>query len=209
MNMLWHCNTPPSKSGIFCTDCNGGGRSSYAVQNGDKNSLRIDRLLPTEQQGNWDISCVNDTVQMLQWQYIITNNGIGAIDSVFIILTEPNDIPGYLTLIPRSSLSKIIHCKACHVTDSIITTRSNALCGNLISDPLFKEIDTISTFYPGDTIYINFKTFRCVDENNPALLNNDKYFNNWILKVSGKSICNMEVDVDKTNAHFYQETFIS
>jgi len=146
----------------------------------------VERILPLD--ARYDLSCFNDTANMMQWEYRITNSSLGALDSVFISLNGSDSALNFLTLIPASSLEFILNCSSCHV-DSTIEMRTAALCSTYVSNPLARAIYTIKGFNTTDTLIIRFKTFRCSEENNPVLLNNLKYYNQWTFPVTAKAIC--------------------
>jgi hypothetical protein len=186
--MTWQCNNLPSDIGTFCNECINIYHSNYQVLNGDTPVFKLERILPVS--ANYDISCYNDTANMVQWQYRITNAGKGALDSVFIDLTGNVSALNFLTLIPRSSF--LINTNnpglIVNLTD---TPRTASLCTSFI--PLNNQLANakikIKNFHETDTVTISFRTFRCSEENDAALLNVDKYYNHWTLPVGAKSVC--------------------
>jgi hypothetical protein len=185
-HFYWQCNYGSANAPALCDHCQNIPPTDVQIRNLYKDTIRVERMLPAD--NRYDLSCYNDTASMLQWEYRITNPGLGALDSVFISLNGALSALNYLTLIPRDSLDVTISCAGCHV-DSTITLRTNALCGTFITDPLASATYTIKNFHVTDTVFVRFKTFRCSEENNPALLNQLKYYNHWTFPVTAKAIC--------------------
>ena len=185
----WQCNNPPADNGIFCNECINVYESEYQVLNGDTPFFKLERILPIDlatDTADYDPSCMNDTTNMLHWEYRITNIGKGALDSVFIQLGGLDVYP-FLTLVPVSSFSYDTICNGCIVTDTIVQ-RSQALCSSFIPNALAYAKITVKNFHENDTIVVRFQTLRC-SQDTSVLLNADKTYNHFTLPITAKSVC--------------------
>ncbi|MFN0187904.1 MAG: T9SS type A sorting domain-containing protein, partial [Bacteroidia bacterium] len=54
---------------------------------------------------------------------------------------------------------------------------------------------SLKHFHPGDTVWVSFSTFRCGVENDTALLNLPKAFNQWRLYVNGITVCGDQASI--------------
>lgn len=201
-NFKWKCNVPPAINNIFCNDCQNNYTKSYNVLNIEQHQVKIELSPATFPNIANDKSCLNDT-SFLHWEYIITNPGVSAIDSLIIDLKYINiKSLTNLTLIPANSYSVTSNCLSCVLfTDTAV--RSSALCANLIPNALDSAISTLKYFHPGDTVWVSFSTFRCGEENDLELLNKPKFFNQWKLLVKGLGVCGnlADVTISPPNSH--------
>ncbi|MFN0190094.1 MAG: hypothetical protein ACKVQV_15450, partial [Bacteroidia bacterium] len=177
-NFKWKCNVPPAINNVFCNDCQNNYTKTYNVTNSVLHQVKVELATSSLPNIDNDKSCLNDTT-FLSWDYIITNPGISAIDSLKISLEYfGNDEFTHLTLIPESTFSVVSNCSSCILTTNT-TLRGSALCNNLVTDPLRRAWSSLKHFHPGDTVWVSFSTFRCGVENDTALLNLPKAFNQW------------------------------
>lgn len=198
----WECNNPPTDSGLFCSNCSNVYEKNYSVWNGNVLSVTASRISPPDSIASWDNSCINDSSGMPLWEFRITNSGIGALDSIVIVLSEPDANPN-LTLIPLSSISIDTICNNCSATVNA-TPRINALCDTIYptSSLLGSLRITAKNFQEIDTIVVRFRTFRCGEED-AGLMNQDKYFNQWTLPVTYTDICGTTAIIPSSNPPYY------
>ncbi len=193
-NFEWKCNVPPAINNVFCNDCQNVYTRSYNVINAELHQVKVELAPASLPNIDNDKSCLNDTT-FLQWDYIITNPGVSAIDSLKLNLEYFNDDQfTHLTLIPTSTFSVVSNCSSC-ILSTNSTLRDSALCTNLVPDPLRRAWSSIKHFHPGDTVWVSFSTFRCGVENDTALLNLPKSFNQWRLYVNGITVCGDQASI--------------
>ena len=193
-NFKWKCNVPPAINNVFCNDCQDVYTRSYNVVNSEQHQVKVELDPASLPNIDNDKSCLNDTT-FLQWEYIITNPGVSAIDSLKLNLEYfGTDVFTHLTLIPESTFSVVSNCSSCILTTNT-TLRDSVLCTVLVPEALKSASSTLKYFHPGDTVWVSFSTFRCGEENDTALLNLPKAFNQWRLYVNGITVCGDQASI--------------
>lgn len=187
----WRCNNTISQgNNIFCDVCPGDLTSNYRVYNGDAPIIKIERITPLD--SLYDYSCMNDTTPFVDWEFRITNNGIGALDSLNFTLSQAIQNVGglnYLSLIPASSFNFSLNQNHQCAVFVDTTHRTDWLCKNLVPHALHDARFRIKVFGENDTIIVRFKTMQCTEEH-PALFNTPKYYSRWAFNsLIGKTIC--------------------
>ncbi len=94
-----------------------------------------------------------------------------------------------LTLIPDTSLHYSVYCVECATQITRQLKIGNYPCYQSIINSLDSLILKVSNFYKTDSIILQFRTFRCVEEDDDWL-NKQKMFNSWAFELSNsKGIC--------------------
>src|SRR5690606_13560523 len=178
----WSCNYTAAQASGFCNQCQQNYKYSYHVFNNDSAVADIIRISPVR--ADREFSCFNDTANVINWKYMILNTGRGAMDSLSFDLMEwgtsgNTALKNYLMLIDSSSVSvsKGI-TNGCTLTTNL-TMRSQWLCKDLVPAALYKAEVRVKNFGEKDTIFVSFTTMRCSEEDNAALLNKPKIYNQW------------------------------
>jgi hypothetical protein len=186
VTFLWQCAQSPATDSIFCNNCTTPLNTSFILQNGNQSRLGIQRITPTLAEATFDNTCFNDTVNMMNWHFRITNDGVGALDSVQIVLSNADSIE-FLSLIPWQTFSISSTCTNC--VDTLITyQRTNYLCQSFVPDALRSATFRLLDFSETDTVNVYFQTFRCASSDT-LQFNIPKKMNSWSLRALGKGIC--------------------
>lgn len=106
VSFLWQCAQSPATDSIFCNNCTTPLNTAFILQNANQPIVGIQRITPTLSEATFDNTCFNDTVNMMNWHFQITNDGMGALDSVQIELANSDSIE-FLSLIPQNSFPSI------------------------------------------------------------------------------------------------------
>lgn len=207
---LYTCNTSKSifkwrcrynagvTTGVTCSSCKNPIITNYNASNSN-DSVKIERLLPSTASNFYDSTCMNDVASMVTWQYRITKPDAGAVDSLIIdLFSKSNGGPTSLSLIPVQSLVVTRHCTSCQLDTVIIKQDTNSLCSQYVPQSLATAQLRVLNFHTGDTVLVEFRTLKCAEENNTALLNTGKYYNQWALAVRAKTICNLDANTYAT-----------
>jgi hypothetical protein len=203
VNFNWRCNVPPAIDNIFCSDCQNNYIKSYSVINSELHQVKVELAPASLTNPTNDESCLNDTA-FLHWEYIITNPGVSAIDSLKIDLKYLNiESVTNLTLIPYSTFSIISNCSNCIISTDTMIRDDSVLCTNFVPYPLKKALSSIKYFLPGDTVWLSFSTFRCGEENDLELLNKPKFFNQWRVNVEGITVCGDQASLVVPGGYLY------
>lgn len=180
----YHCNTWLVDSGIFCNKCASVDTLIYRIKSCDAPVIKITTLHTTTLY-NEEYSCFNTGA--VQWQYMLTHDStsFGDIAKLRINLhngsTDTSYVPSatQLSLMPLSDIN--LDCRGCTV-DSFQTRINNAsLCKDSVPDDTDFYFAYIYNFEKTDTLFVSFTTYRCADEADSLLLNQDKNLNDRIM----------------------------
>lgn len=183
----WQCAFNDTIENYFCESCGKTDSIDFNVKPDENPLIKIDNLTPNNYKN--DFSCFNS---MQSWSYRILHNNTStsAADSFFVSLAHYSggSAPNNLTLIPTDSIN--VQCLNCSYSVTYINdTNSVKLCTGLVPNSLSFYTIKVYNFEIGDTILLNFKTLRCAEENDAALLNHPKNLNNWVLGTAAYDVC--------------------
>jgi hypothetical protein len=188
---IWKCNYPDST--IFCSECQHIYNHEYAIQKATGDSITITRLLPSSSTASLDYSCMGTKVQ---WRYSIKNTGEANFPKAHIRLFNNSSLPpNQLLLIDTSDVKIFPHLSSNSAWNDTITLNSNALCHDSlqIPNPLGEITIYVTNFMKGDSMIIEFKTFRCCEENDLIL---SQYpglnYGSWRLEAYGNHSCGQD-----------------
>ncbi len=178
----WQCADRDSLGNAFCPSCFGSETINYVIHNREMPNLKVVRAIPvTDQVTNFDVSCPNSLTSMRQWEYFITTEKEGKLDSAVIHFTNFHaDSIASLGLIPESTLQIDTLCSNCNF-QMAYGQRAFALCSDSVSNPIHNLRMVITNFGDGDTIKFRFQSFRCVEEDT-LLYNVPKSYTNWTFR---------------------------
>ena len=199
--LQWRCAYAPAHQ--FCNSCPINRCAiNYAINyNNHAPDIKLQRLAPlplTSSFGNdnaqWDNSCPG---QFLHWEYLMSNvSTAGIAKTVRVQLQFERDIANYLerqlSLIPASSISYTIqNCASCVVTldQKDVYPGGSKLCSADVPDALSKWTLLVDNFEEGASIIFSFDTYRCCEEDS-ALYNQSKFYNQWYIRARGENECN-------------------
>ena len=192
-SLIWSCNYPQPAAAVLCNDCKPKKTCQFTLFNNDLLQADVVRLSPAG--AVREFSCFNDTANATLWSYYIINKGRGVMDSLNFDLMQDaakNNYgdPTFLMLINKNSLTISKSANSICTIDTSIALRSNWLCQNLVDTALQHCYVRIKNFGEKDTVFISFKTLRCSEENNAALLNQYIKYNQWAFEnFYAKDIC--------------------
>lgn len=176
----------------YCSACNQILNTPYDVFSIDAPKIVMTDLTNTLY--NEDYSCFNDSLERT-FRFVYDTATVGVSDSVLIrIQNYGNPMVvgvGNLSLIDKKSIKLDAHCASCTVNSSFITNYVTALCNTTITEPIREYYGMAKNFHKGDTLILKFKTFRCADEVDSALLNKTKVLNQWVVTHSDYNICSI------------------
>ncbi|MBK7966243.1 MAG: hypothetical protein IPK10_13800 [Bacteroidetes bacterium] len=178
----WQCANRDSLGTAFCSSCFGSDTINYVIQNRIMPQLKVIRAVPvSDQVTNFDMSCPNSLTGMRRWEYFITTEDIGKLDSAVIHFTNyHSDSISSLGLIPENTLQIDTLCSSCNF-QMTYGQRAFSLCANTVNNPIDSLTMVITNFGDGDTIKFRFQSFRCVEEDT-RLYNVPKSFTNWTFR---------------------------
>lgn len=178
----WQCANRDSLGTAFCSSCFGSDTINYVIQNRIMPQLKVIRAVPvSDQVTNFDVSCPNSLTGMRQWEYFITTDDIGKLDSAVIHFTNyHSDVISSLGLIPENTLQIDTLCSNCNF-QMTYGQRDFALCADSVTNPIDNLKMIITNFGDGDTIKFRFQSFRCVEEDT-LLYNVPKSYTNWTFR---------------------------
>ncbi len=186
----WSCDTAPPATDYFCKSCKVSTDStSYSVQLTNQPNVGYTRVLPDTLP---DMSCMNDSVH---WRYVVTNTGIGALDTLSITLKA---LLAYtfqnLSLIDTSTFEvRAINCNKCNLKVNKLINQNN-LCSTVVPVSLQQAVIQTDDFGKTDTLVIDFTTYRCVQDT-PVLLNTGKYYDRWEFETKA-GVCGISKQVN-------------
>lgn len=193
----WQCANRDSLGTAFCPSCFGSNTINYTIANRIIPQLKVIRAVPvSDQVTNFDVSCPNSLTDMRQWEYFITTDDIGKLDSAVIHFTNyhPDSISS-LGLIPESTLQIDTLCSSCNF-QMTYGQRDFALCADSVTNPIDNLKMVITDFGDGDTIKFRFQSFRCVEEDT-LLYNVPKSYTNWTFRNTySVSKCGLKDTID-------------
>ncbi|MBL7913481.1 MAG: T9SS type A sorting domain-containing protein [Bacteroidia bacterium] len=208
----WKCNM----GSIFqnpaeCQECQKDYVSSFAIQRTGTYDVSYSIPTPTLIQRQYDHTCSNANTG---WDIILENTGQNAVaDVIFSMGYNGNIDQTTLELIDRSSFTYTFSSPS---TGSFATpidlsnpvpmpingTPTNGNCGNcityssttqlcssVIQNPINSLAFIIKELLVGQRCTIHFEMFRCIEEADNILLNEEKRFNLWSTKVNGRDEC--------------------
>ncbi|MBL7925751.1 MAG: T9SS type A sorting domain-containing protein [Bacteroidia bacterium] len=183
----WQCAFSDSIENYFCNSCGKTDSIDFNVKPDENPLIKIENLTPSNYKN--DFTCFNT---MQSWSYRILHNSTStnAADSFFVSLAHysGSSAPNNLTLIPTDSIN--VQCLNCSYSVTYINdTNAVKLCTGLVPNSLSLYSIKVYNFEIGDTLLLNFKTLRCAEENDAALLNRPKNLNNWVLGTAAYDVC--------------------
>jgi hypothetical protein len=217
-NLNWTCASGPVGSCNTCPiqpGCNiNYTLSDNANLNGD---LRISRILPvpstipSDDSAQYDKTCAG---QKLNWEYRIDNLSLTEVFPELQMRLTYNWILANPTEFGKSQLSKISAADVEVLLNGITPVAPLAVfpegpgindesCEAQITDAINDILFSIPNLLPGEFVTLRFETYRCCDED-PDLYNMIKYFNEWFLRVSVLTECDVQITptMNETNTLF-------